>query len=172
MKGDIILGGGEAYRIVDYDDKNRNVKIIQVAGQSGNEIKTNEVPKSFFTGKTVYRAIANLSDIDVNLAVTEISSFVDISELGCNPRLWVAAFLKRYEGEVVPDSTVLLGWFARLVSCGEEKVKNEIEEEARLKKLEEEKKKKLEARKKRALKKKNDAKAAPKLRTRKGRAVS
>ena len=171
-KGDIILGGGECWRVVEPANGNRLVKVIQVAGPEVTEVRTSEVPKTFFNGKTIFRAVSDLSDLDATLAVAEVTKYVDVSELGSNPRLWVAAFLQRYQGQIIPDATTMLGWFSRLVSCGEEKVKNEIEEEARLKKLEEEKKKKLEARKKRALKKKNDAKAAPKLRTRKGRAVS
>jgi len=170
-KGDIILGGGECWRVVEPANGNRLVKVIQVAGPEVTEVRTSEVPKSFFNGKTLFRAVSDLSDLDATLAVAEVTKYVDVSELGSNPRLWVAAFLQRYQGSPIPDSTTLLGWYSRMIQAGEDKAIAEIEEEARQKKLEEEKQKKLEARKKRALKKKNDAKAVPKLRTRKGRAV-
>ena len=162
-RGDLILGGGEAWRVIEPANGNRLVKVIQVAGPEVTEVRTSEVPKTFFNGRTLFRAVSDLSDLDATLAVAEVTKYVDVSELGANPRLWVAAFIQRYQGEIVPDATTLLGWFSRVMSAGEEKYKAELDEA--------EKKKKLEAtKKKRALKKKQDkTKAAPKTRTRKGR---
>ena len=169
-RGDIILGGGEAWRVIEPANGNRLVKVIQVAGPEVTEVRTSEVPKTFFNGRTIFRAVSDLSDLDATLAVAEVTKYVDVSELGANPRLWVAAFIQRYQGEIVPDATTLLGWMSRLIQAGEEKAKVEIEEKAKAELDEAEKKKKLDDRKKRALKKKqNQTKAAPKVRTRKGR---
>jgi hypothetical protein len=129
-KGDLIIGGNEAYRIVEVGDR---VKLRLVAGQ-GLDLRTTIVPKSFLDGKTVYRAISELGDIDGEMAMAEVSAHVDISALGWNPRLWVEAFLDKYKcGDPVPDSTTLLGWFSRLITSGFEQKTAEIEAEAKLK---------------------------------------
>ena len=134
-RGDIVSGGGETWRIVDCANGNRLIKIIQIAGPEVTEVRTSEVPKTFFNGKTLFRAVSDLSDLDATLAVAEVTKYVDVSELGANPRLWVAAFLQRYQGEQIPDATTLLGWFSRMIQAGEEQCKAEIEEAARLEAL-------------------------------------
>jgi hypothetical protein len=120
-KGDIIIGNNEAWRITDPNSD--PIKVIQIAGSSAS-VRTADVPNSFLAGKTVFRAVSDLTDFDATLAVAEVSKYVDIGELGHNPHLWVAAFLKRYESEQVPDKTTLLGWFANLIAAGEEKQKH------------------------------------------------
>jgi hypothetical protein len=116
-KGDILIGEGEAWRITDPTDP-KSVKVIQVAGPEAASVRTEAVPKSFVTGRTLYRAVADLSSLDVTLAKAEITRYVDTGELGWEPSAWVTAFLRRYEGEQVPDRTTLLGWFANLIEAG------------------------------------------------------
>lgn len=127
--GDLIVGGGEAWRIVQWDDDERKVKLRCIAGK-GVDVQVLDVPLSFLDGKTLYRQTSEINDIDADLAVAEVKHYVDVSSLGWNPRLWVEAFLNRYKtGHPVPDSTTLLGWFSWMIAKGEEKALAEIEDE-------------------------------------------
>ena len=127
-RGDILVGGGECWRVVEPANGNRTVKLIQIAGPEMTEVRVSEVPKSFFHGKQLYRAINELIDMDATIAVAEISRYVDVAKLGWNPRLWATALLERYGQDVIRiDLTTLLGWTSRMISAGEEKILAEQE---------------------------------------------
>src|SRR5271156_1457737 len=126
--GDLVVGGGEAWRIVERGDEGRTIKVRLAAGK-GVDVRTSEVPASFFDGRTLYRPSSEIGDIDEKLAVAEVSRYVEIDALGSNPRLWVEAFHERYKpGHPVPDAPTLLGWFARLIDSGYDKKVRELEE--------------------------------------------
>jgi hypothetical protein len=120
--GDIVVGGGEAWQITGVDDATKQVKFVKIAGPDLGVIPS-EVPLSFLNGKTVYRAVSELADVDAKLAGDEVARYVNTGAMGWNPRLWVEAFAHRYKGHKVPDNTVLLGWFSRLIDAGYDKHK-------------------------------------------------
>jgi len=150
--GDLFCGGNECYRIISKNGKSISVRLV--AGKT-LDVAVHEVPQSFMEGKTLYRPISEIIDVDAEMAMAEVSSAVDVAALGWNARLWVEAFLKRYEmGHPVPDAATLLGWFSNMVSAGEEKVHAE---QLEAKKLAATKKRQAALRKKRAEAKKQEA---------------
>ncbi len=128
---DIILGGGEAWEVVEHKDGGRQVRVRLVAG-AGTEVRDNDVPSSFLSGRALYRRVGELEDIDVDRAAAEVSRYVDCEALKAFPRDWVTAFHERYpKGSAVPDATVLLGWFSRMIDAGEQKSREVAAEKAR-----------------------------------------
>ena len=129
---DIVVGGGEAWEIVESLDEGRQVRVRLVAGE-GSDIRSNEVPISFLKGRALYRRVGELDDIDVKRAGAEIARYVPVDRIGWDPRKWVDAFLSKHPpGTEVPDATILLGWMSRLIDSGEARFKAELEERKRV----------------------------------------
>lgn len=115
---DLIVGGGEAWEITRAIDGGRQVSIRLVAG-AGSEARTNDVPASFVQGRMLYRRVGALEDVDAKRAGVEVARYVDLARCSHHPRLWVEEFHKKYPpGTRVPDGTLLLGWFSRLIEAG------------------------------------------------------
>jgi len=128
---DVILSGNAALEVVKIDDGGRSIHVKLVAGE-GAEARFNEVPQELLVGKPVYRRISDLQDVDIHRAVAEVSRYVDVDRCGWDPRTWVEEFHRKYPpGTSVPDSTLLLGWFSRLITAGEDRIKEVQRERAR-----------------------------------------
>ena len=150
--GDLIVGGNEAYMIVGRGKKGE-VQVRLAAGK-GIDLETSVVPQSFLDGRTIYRPISELTDVDATMAMAEVSKAVDVDKLGWNARLWVSAFTERYKpGKPVPDSTTLIGWFSRMIDAGYDRKEAELAEVKRSARA--------------AKRKKVPAKNAPRTRTKK-----
>ena len=123
---DLVVGGGEAWEIIKVDGRQAHVRLLAGAGV---EARTSDIPSSILSGRAVYRRVSVLEDVDVKLAAVEVSRYVPVDALKWYPRSWVEEFLKRFPVDSpVPDSTTLLGWFARMIDAGEARLKAERSE--------------------------------------------
>ena len=127
---DVVIGGGEAWEVTKIREGG-SVLVRLVAG-AGVSARTSEIPSSLLQGRSIYRRISVVEDVDVALAGAEVARHVEEDKLQWYPRLWVEEFLRRYpSGSSVPDATVLLGWFDRLIHSGAARVKAEASDRRR-----------------------------------------
>ena len=114
---DVYVFANRAWLVVGLVDQGTRVKLRLMAGP-GDEPKTTTVLLSMLEGRSVYRAVPVLEDVDLQNAIEEATGEIDTELLAANPRSWTEEFHKLHGGHVTPDRTLMLGWFARAIDAG------------------------------------------------------